>query len=404
MSQNLANILLVDDEPINLLLLEDLLESEGYMTTSATSGKEALAVAKLARPNLILLDIMMPEMSGFEVCDILRQDPVLNTISIIFLTALDDDQSRIKGIEKMGDDYITKPFNSQLLLAKIANILKLNQLRSHSMEAETKKRVLEQTKSQIAVAQQTNQYLSDKLRLFVPDQFLARIAPRGIESIKLGEITELELSILFCDIRGFTTITESQTATDTFQWLNAFFNKMSMAIAAYHGFIDKFMGDAIMAVFDRDNFHALDAIQAAVMMQENLRDFNNNRAQYHLAESVKIGVGIHTGIATIGTIGSNLRMDSTVIGDVVNTASRLESLTKIYNCPILASGVTIHHLESCQKFANNLQETINKNSRNDHNVETIELPPPTTKFSYNLLTKVIPAGKQESIDLYQILW
>jgi two-component system sensor histidine kinase ChiS len=114
MSNPTVHILLVDDDPTNLLLLEDLLISEGYTPLLAASGIEALEIAAQSIPDLILLDVMMPEMDGFEICRRLREDVRLQTVPVIFLTALNDEQSRLRGLSMMGDDYLTKPINSQL--------------------------------------------------------------------------------------------------------------------------------------------------------------------------------------------------------------------------------------------------------------------------------------------------
>ncbi|MCZ0899394.1 response regulator, partial [Microcoleus sp. HI-ES] len=339
----------------------ELLLMKGYTTVSALSGDEALSLARASRPDLILLDIMMPEMDGFDVCDRLRKDTALQTVPVIFLTALDDDTSRIKGLEMMADDYLTKPFNSRLLLAKVENILQLSQMRSQAVSSQFHQQVREQSKRQIAAAWEANEYLSEKFQLFVPEQLLGRIAPQGIESIQLGNVTEEELTVLFCDIRGFTTIAESQQARETFEWLNAFFTKMNECITSHGGFIDKYLGDAIMAVFDKPNSHALNAIEAAVAMQETLQEFNASRHKYNLESPVNIGTGINTGIGMIGTLGSDRRMDSTVIGDVVNTASRLENLTKIYGCQIIVSENAIVRA----------REFLNGISSNSHSKESL---------------------------------
>ena len=229
MANAAPRILLVDDDPSNLFLLEELLLCEGYVPLLAASGNEALAIAVESIPDLILLDVMMPLMDGFEVCRRLREDVHLQKIPVIFLTALDDDDSRLRGLEMMGDDYLTKPINSKLLLAKIKSILRLNQMRSKQVQLEIKQSVKEQSRHQIAAAWEANDYISEKFRLFVPEQFLNRIAPRGVESIQLGNAHEEELTVLFCDIRGFTAIAESQSAMETFEWLNAFFTQMSQA-------------------------------------------------------------------------------------------------------------------------------------------------------------------------------
>ncbi|MEG4917068.1 response regulator [Microcoleus sp. B7-D4] len=415
MSNKSPCIMLVDDEPANLILLEELLHLKGYATVSVLSGHEALSLARASRPDLILLDIMMPEMDGFDVCEILRKDTALQTVPVIFLTALNDDMSRIKGLEMMADDYLTKPFNSRLLLAKVENILQLSQMRSQAVSSQFNQQVKEQSKRQIAAAWEANEYLSEKFQLFVPEQILERIAPQGIESIQLGNATEEELTVLFCDIRGFTAIAESQQVRETFEWLNAFFTKMNECITSHGGFIDKYLGDAIMAVFDQPNSHAMNAIEAAVAMQETLQEFNASRHKYNLESPVNIGTGINTGIGMIGTLGSDRRMDSTVIGDVVNTASRLENLTKIYGCQIIVSENAIVH---AREFLNGI--SLNSNSKEslllkcDLEVETQESiistsgataadsHLPSNNYYYRWIDRVTPRGKQEAIEIYEI--
>ena len=406
--------MLVDDEPANLTLLEELLRLEGYATVSAESGAEALSLARASRPDLILLDIMMPEMNGFDVCDRLRKDTALQTVPVIFLTALDDDTSRLRGLEMMADDYLTKPFNSRLLLAKVENILQLSKMRSQAVSSQFNQQVKEQSKRQIAAAWEANEYLSEKFQLFVPEQLLGRIAPQGIESIQLGNVTEEELTILFCDIRGFTAIAESQEARETFEWLNAFFTEMNDCITSHGGFIDKYLGDAIMSVFDKRKSHAMDAIEAAVAMQESLQKFNANRQKYNLENPLNIGTGINTGIGMIGTLGSDRRMDSTVIGDVVNTASRLENLTKIYGCQIIVSENALVH---AREFLNGISPNSNSKEslllKCDLEVgqETIistsgataaDSDLPSNNYYYRWIDRVTPRGKQQAIEIYEI--
>ena len=407
--------MLVDDEPANLTLLEELLRLEGYATVSAESGAEALSLARASRPDLILLDIMMPEMNGFDVCEILRKDTALQTVPVIFLTALDDDTSRLRGLEMMADDYLTKPFNSRLLLAKVENILQLSKMRAQAVSSELNQQVKEQSKRQIAAAWEANEYLSEKFQLFVPEQLLGRIAPQGIESIQLGNVTEEELTILFCDIRGFTAIAESQEARETFEWLNAFFTQMNDCITSHGGFIDKYLGDAIMSVFDKPKSHAMDAIEAAVAMQESLQRFNASRQKYNLENPVNIGTGINTGIGMIGTLGSDRRMDSTVIGDVVNTASRLENLTKIYGCQIIVSENALVHarefLNGISPNSNSKESLLLKCDLEVGTQETIISPSgataadsdlPSNNYYYRWIDRVTPRGKQQAIEIYEI--
>lgn len=392
MCNSSPSILLVDDEPINLRLLEDLLASAGYSTWSATSGQEALNIVQEFTPDLVILDVMMPEIDGFEVCDRFRQHEQLKTVPIIFLTALDDEESKLKAMEKMGDDYITKPFNSRLLLAKVASLIQLQTIRHQSNQAKMNKTIKETTKRQLSAAWEINEYLSEKFRLFVPEQFLNRIAPKGIQSIRLGNVTEEELTVLFCDIRDFTAIAESQNPRETFEWLNSFFNKMSGCISVNHGFIDKYLGDAIMAVFDRPESHGQDAVKAALMMQQNLQEFNQHFYPEKIRSPIAIGIGINTGVGMIGTLGSEYRMDSTVIGDVVNTASRLEGLTKQYGCTMIVSESTLEQIRQQTYWIPDFSEALEGS-----------LPFPIQGFYTRWIDCITPRGKQNSLNIYELL-
>ncbi|MFE4106980.1 response regulator [Almyronema epifaneia] len=372
-------ILLVDDEPHNLLLLEELLAAEGYVTCSVASGMEALEQAQTQRPELILLDVMMPDMDGFEVCEQLRTNAALQTVPVIFLTALDDDASRLKGLAAMGDDYLTKPINADLMLTKIDSLLRLRQLQQAAYETKINQQVrafqAAQVKSrqQMLAAQKINEALSEKFRLFVPDQFLQRVAPQGVESIELGNAIESEVTILFCDIRNFTAIAETQSAQETFTWLNTFFTLINQVVEACHGFIDKYLGDAVMVVFDRSHRHAVDGLTAVVKISQALVQLNQSPAVAELGSPIRIGMGLHTGSAVIGTIGASRRMDTTVVGDVVNTAARLEELTKTYACQAITSEAVVQQLP------------------NNH------------PFQLRWVAQVAPRGKQAQIQLYEVL-
>lgn len=372
-------VLLVDDEPQNLFLISELLEMEGYATELATSGEEALRQANEERPALVLLDVMMPGMDGFEVCHQLRENPNLNTVPIIFLTALDDEESRLKSMDVLSDDYFTKPIRAEILLRRIQSVLQLQDLRNQASQQaiSAQEQLLQQARDRydqkLASILKVSDALSEKFQLFVPQQFLRRVAPRGVDSIQVGNAMESTMTVLFCDIRNFTKIVEFQQARQTFEWLNAFFERINQAIADNHGFVDKFMGDAVMAVFDQPEQHSTDAVHAAIAICRQVETFNSVRAQFSLADPLQIGIGIHTGRGIIGTVGADLRMDTTVVGDVVNTASRLEEMTKIYRCQVIAS------------------DSVASNLPADH------------PFQVRWLDEVIPRGKQSKLGIYQIL-
>jgi len=184
-------------------------------------------------------------------------------------------------------------------------------------------------------------------QLFVPPKFLERIAKEGVGNIKVGNATQETLSILFSDIRNFTSMSEKMTPEEVFIFLNEYMEEMNICIKANDGFIDKFIGDAIMALFDGK--HADGAVHAAIDMNIRLREYNKKRLMKG-EKPIAIGCGVNTGSAIIGTLGSSDRMDGTVIGDCVNLASRLEGLTKAYGSTLLISSFTKNVLEHPENF------------------------------------------------------
>ncbi|MBD1838627.1 HAMP domain-containing protein [Coleofasciculus sp. FACHB-64] len=182
---------------------------------------------------------------------------------------------------------------------------------------------------------------------FVPDKFLAVIAPEGIENIQVGVSATRTMTILFCDIRGYSSMAEQMTPQQTFSFLNDFLECMGLPIEESGGFIDKYIGDAIMALFDDEGTDS--AVRAAILMQQTLSRFNEARMQKGLP-AIAVGIGIHRGEVVMGTVGFTSRIDSTVVGDSVNLASRLEGLTKQYNCNILVTESVVNSLYHPESF------------------------------------------------------
>ncbi|MBF0236779.1 MAG: hypothetical protein HQM12_03675 [SAR324 cluster bacterium] len=210
---------------------------------------------------------------------------------------------------------------------------------------------------------------------FVPQQFLSRIAREGLEKIELGKAESAFITILFSDIRSFTTLSETMPPQELMNFLNAYLKRMAKPIHAQKGYIDKFIGDAIMALFDLpDETHseeALRSVTAAIDMHKVLQRYNRHRQKVGYAP-IEIGIGIHSGPVVIGTVGSSDRMDSTVLGDTVNLASRLESLTKQYGVNILISN------------------------------ETFELIPDKENFLVREIDWVKVKGKKEPVGIYEV--
>ncbi|NES74450.1 MULTISPECIES: adenylate/guanylate cyclase domain-containing protein [Okeania] len=187
-----------------------------------------------------------------------------------------------------------------------------------------------------------NARLYDACQGFIPEQFLSFLEKKSIVNLKLGDRLEREMTVLFSDIHDFTTISEQMTPEENFAFINQYLSYMEPQIQKYGGFIDKYIGDAIMALFPNS---ADDAVQGAIAMLEQLKTYNSERQQRNL-KPIRIGIGLHTGTLILGTVGGFGCMDGTVLGDAVNLSSRVEGLTKTYGVSLLITDKTWQGLKN----------------------------------------------------------
>ncbi len=206
---------------------------------------------------------------------------------------------------------------------------------------------LSQLNAQLQKALDAEQALTEAAQRFVPNQFLSFLGYESLVDVKVGDAVQKEMSILFTDIRDFTTLSETMTPEENFKFINSYLSRMEPAILDNQGFIDKFIGDAIMALFGGD---ADDAVKAGLAMLNRLKDYNLDRAKSSYPP-IQIGVGINTGDLMLGTVGGENRMDGTVISDAVNLASRVESLTKNYGVSLLITHHTFLRLKNPSDYA-----------------------------------------------------
>jgi class 3 adenylate cyclase len=298
-----ARILVVDDTPDNLYLMSALLE-EQYDVATAESGEQALAaVASDMPPELILLDIMMPGMDGYEVLRRLRQNPATSNIPVIFLTALTSIEEEQFGLDLGAVDYITKPISPPVVLARV---------HSH-LERSTNARRLQ------ALSQKLGRYLAPQVYRSLFD---------GSRDAEL-RTQRKKLTVFFSDIKDFTASTSRWQPEDIRFLLNSYFSEMSKLAHEYGGTLDKFIGDGMMVFFgDPDTLgvkeDALQCVRMALAMQRRMTELQSLWREMGSDKTFQIRCGVHTGYCDVGNFGSDMRMDYTIIGSEVNKAARLE--------------------------------------------------------------------------------
>ncbi len=329
---NPAKILIADDIEINRVAFYDLVIHFGYTPILAENGRLALEQIRQQHPDIILLDIIMPEMDGYAVLEQLKNDEALQHIPVIVISAIDDMDSIVQCIKNGADDYLVKPFNHILLKARIEACLQ----KKYRRDAEKKyrqqieeynqnleKRVHDQVQ-EIVASQKARSNLSRYLSPNIVDKVLA-----SKQEIQLGG-EKNKVTILFADIRGYTRMSQQMNVNEIVEMLNEHFTEMTHIIFQHGGTLDKFIGDSVMAVFgspfssDNDEYNAIMAAQA---MQQAMKKRNEIRQQRNQIP-FQIGIGINTGDVITGNIGSPEKMDYTVIGDTVNLAARLQGIAK----------------------------------------------------------------------------
>jgi two-component system sensor histidine kinase ChiS len=478
----------VDDDPDMIRLLSLYLSKADFEVVAVKNGQAALDCVAEVKPDIILLDVLMPVLNGFETCQRLKAEPRIKDIPIIFLTAMNDTQSKITAFKNGAVDYITKPSHSDEVVARVTTHLTLRRLQrdlqtqNQRLREENEKRrrvqdalresreryrllaenstdmisrqtpagmyqyvspacrvllgynvdeivgkfeadyilpddlpMLKKANGTIDDRPETTKYsyrarrkdgscvwlettsrlirdeetglpleiiavsrniterkeaeaalqhahdelelrvqqrtaelrrLTDAMDRFVPHEFLKFLSKQSIVDVNLGDQVQREMTIFFCDIRSFTTLSEQMSPQENFRFINDYLSRVSPIIREHKGFIDKYIGDAVMALFP-DNVQ--DALTAAIDLKLKLEHFNHERQTSGLPP-IDVGTGIHTGSLMLGTIGEQQRMESTVISDNVNLAFRLEGLTKLYGASIVISQDSLYKLQQPNRY------------------------------------------------------
>ena len=310
-----ARVLVVDDTPMNVKLLEGVLTGHGYAVSTAASGLLALEQVRENPPDLVLLDVVMPEMSGYEVCRRLRAEDATRLLPVIMVTALDPMQERVKGIEAGADDFLTKPINQPELLARVRSLLRIKSL--HDELGELNRTLERRVQDQVAQLERLG-----RLRRFFSPQ-LAELIVAGDTEDPLKSHRR-EITVVFLDLRGFTAFAETAEPEEVMTVLREYHAEMGKLILAAEGTLERFAGDGMM-IFFNDPVEVPDPAARAVRMAAAMREriAALTEAWRKRGFDLDFGVGIAQGYATIGAVGFEGRLDYGAIGTVTNLASRL---------------------------------------------------------------------------------
>ncbi len=321
-------ILVVDDIETNRELLSRRLRRDGHRVATAASGRQALKLLSREKFDLVLLDLMMPGMNGFQVLDHMKEDPELNILPVIMVSAFNETDSVIRCIEAGADDYLPKPVNPVLLRARIKSGLEKKQLLDEDRQ---QKKFIRQAFSRYLSPQVVDQLVLDPSRLSLG-----------------GE--RFEITCVFTDLAGFTSLIEKKDLASVLPLLNSYLDGMCKIVLGHDGTIDKIVGDALHVFFGaplRSGDHAQRATDCAISMDAYAQRFKRSKP----ARAINFGgtrIGVHTGPAVVGNFGGDSFFDYTAHGDTVNVAARLESVNRHFGTSICVSGKTV---EQCSDIS-----------------------------------------------------
>ncbi len=315
-----GHILIVDDDALNRRLLQKNLEQDGHRTTAVDNGFAAMTALEADRPDVVLLDVVMPGLDGIEVLERMKADPVLRSIPVIMISGVDDSDSIVRCIEAGAEDYLPKPFDPVILRARIG--AGLNRKRLADLEQERVRTMFTR---------------------FLPEPIAAEMLARSEGEPSIRPV-RLWGTVMFVDLRGFTTFSESLPVEQVVAVLNRYQGTMGDGVLDHGGTLVDYLGDGLMAAFGapiESIDHADRAVAAARdMVGDRLADFNGWLRSEGIDESFRMGIGLNSGKVMSGTLGSDRRIDYAVIGDTVNTAARVEQLTKQTGHAILIADQT----------------------------------------------------------------
>ena len=317
-----AKVLVVDDTPQNVKLLADLLGVKGFAVTTASNGEEALQKVVSHQPDIVLLDVMMPGMNGYDVCRRIRADPATALLPIVLVTSLDPQQERLNGIEAGADDFLSKPINQPELFARVNSLLRIKQLHDETQRQKAELAEWSATLEQRVAQQVAELDRLSKLKRFFSPKLAELIVDGGADDPLKSR--RREIVVVYLDLRGFTAFAETSEPEELMRTLAVYHAAMGSIVLKHEATLERFTGDGMM-VFLGDPVPVDNAAAKAVALAVEMRDAASLLTADWKKRGVDLGlaIGVAQGFATVGAIGFEGRIDYGAIGTVTNLASRL---------------------------------------------------------------------------------
>jgi two-component system sensor histidine kinase ChiS len=320
--------------------LEALLRGAGYTGVRSMAPADAIDEIAARSADLVLLDVMQPSNDVFAVLRAAQPGSGKASRVPAMVTGPHDANDRIQAcLQRGAEDFLMTPFDPRNALL-VTRRVELSMQRKHLREFTVRLRAEKPNDAALI------ELYSSASNKFVPREFLEHLGRKSLAEVRLGDHVQREMTVFFSDIRDFTALSENMSPQDNFAFLNSYLRRATPIVRTNHGFIDKYIGDAIMALFPRE---PADALQAAVDVQRDLVSYNDGRRKAGY-QPVRVGIGLHCGDLILGTIGEGERMQTTVIADAVNVASRIEGLTKTFGVPLLLGAPVADRLPAAHSF------------------------------------------------------
>lgn len=335
-----ARIVRVGGSAADNQILESLLRGAGQSSLRVANTTEALTAIAARDVDLLLLDLIAPSNDVFTLLRAAQPANGRTSRVPVIVTAPSTANDRVQAcLQRGAEDYITTPFdvaNALILTRRVELCLQRKHLREFTIRLHAAK------PDEGALVE----LYSSAANKFVPREFIDHLGRRSLTDVRLGDHVQSKMAVFFSDIRDFTRLSETMTPRENFEFLNSYLRRATPIIRANHGFIDKYIGDAIMALFPRE---PVDALRAGVALQKELVVYNVGRKKAGY-EPIRIGIGLHGGDLILGTIGEEERMQTTVIADAVNVAARIEGLTKVFGVSLLVGRSIVDKLPEAHGF------------------------------------------------------